>query len=250
MTFTYLSSTEVSNALRLKELLGRDKVSALRIGQHPLAAGFHALTRYIAGCALTAGERVDVADLVLTANTLFDMEPYWATHQRQLAADLLTARECPAITFELHVIKFVALPRARAVKWQRYLTGANDIRTVEPDVVIECKCLRAPNADSFFKWVRRAAMQRKGLGIPYVIAAGFNYVLDAETAGRLEAALRGGRRGWFSRHPEVSGAFVFLPHRIAPQRQSPLGFLLTPIREGSVVDIRNQNATNPLPPGF
>ncbi|MCH7998938.1 MAG: hypothetical protein IIA91_05620 [Chloroflexi bacterium] len=246
----FVSLRELRPALRLKELIGRIRVKMFRRGEHVLAEGFAALeTQVIAQRALTALERQSLGNLLLDAEMIFEYEPYWLPAEARFVAHLRKSDECAAILFELHVMQFALTGRCLRMGWLRYEDGRPDVRTVGPNMLVECKLIRTHDLTRVFDKLQEASEQHQGLDIPYVIAVGFEReLLQSQT----DAVLRQIQAGtvWFESHPHVAAALVFTPMPVAAERVNVVGVPATQIAFGDITQVINHAAKNPLPDGF
>jgi hypothetical protein len=98
-------SEDISYVNRLRDLLGR-KVSSLRAGQHPLAEGLEALARKDRRAGLIGRQRPALAGIIQDAKLIFRHAEGWRDYAHHFVADLLDAKLCSAILFELYVMAF------------------------------------------------------------------------------------------------------------------------------------------------
>lgn len=251
MRMIYVTASDVRAALRLKELIGRQRVARFRPDQHPLGLSFVALQKQVIGLVgLTPDEARALGRLNLLAEAVF-AHPDWQAYADRLAADLSDAHECLSIEFELEVIDF-ALAKARRVSWIRYEHGAPDIRCFDPDLHVECKLLRVEELtrDTLFDAIAAGGRQhRDAHDVPIVVAVGFDKILSPEAREFLNAEYQN-RGVWFSQRPEVAAALVFLPKEIDEVVDQALGVPRLWLKRGEVNEIVNHRASMPLPVGF
>lgn len=243
---------ELRDALRLKALLGRERVRRLVSGQHPLAAGFAALDKEVVGLSpLSLDEKYRLGDLKVVAETVFWQEANWISNRERFVGQLLKATECEALLFEVEVIRFAVAPKVQSIEWPIYRQAERDIRTLKPDMLIECKMMRSLDLHRLKRRLSKAKGQPRPDGIPFVVAVGFPG-LHPTRRGQEIAALVREMTPWFGRHPEISAALFFT--RMNPPRQAVrldgLALQLRPFHVGDIVEVRNHGATDPLPLGF
>jgi hypothetical protein len=247
-----------TEALRLKDLLGRSRVANMVAEQHPLGAGFRALDRWLAGADLTPSEKTASADLELIARELFRSEQNWLPHRQRLVKDLLKASECQAIVFELRVSMYALRPRLNQVTWTRYTPKCGDFSTTGPSLTVECKLITTgpPERDTL-GWVKnqvfgrasKSTQQLEPSDHPYVIAVGFDEEIDIDLIEGVTNIVRE-KANWFGDHPEASALLIFTPQRANAGQVEAFGLRGRPFGFGTVTHVMNGRATYGLPANF
>lgn len=249
----FASVDDVGPVLRLKELIGSDRVGRFRRGEHPLAAGFEAIRKKLIGTSLlTIQEVQELGAVDFVARALQDREIDWKDNRQRLASDLAKATECAAVVFELQVIKFALEGGPETVVWQRYTEGVPDVTCSNPDMRIECKLIRTRDIDkdSIFDSIAAGIHQhRTNIEAPLVIAVGFvrNLPPNISQALQQECYSRG---NWFAQRPDISGALIFLPRATTEPIVEALGLRRVGFMEGWVLEVVNHRAALGLPVGF
>lgn len=249
----YASASDLGPPLRLKELIGPERVARFRPAEHPLGAGFRALEKRLIGQAeLSTREMQELGNVVFVARALFEREDDWANKRFQLADDLARADECSAVVFELQVIKFALAGGVTHALWQRYREGVPDIVCSSPDMLVECKLVRAVEVhrDTVFDAISMARHQHKTQkSLPLVVAVGFEKNLSAQASTYLQQECRT-RGPWFRQRPDVSAVLLFLPRRASDLVVDELALPRVSFMGGMMLEIINHSATLPLPVGF
>jgi len=249
----YASANDLGPALRLKGLIGPRRVDRFRPGQHPLGAGFRALEKRLIGLSnLTRVEFGELGNVDFVARALFSRENDWSDKTSQLADDLARADECSAIIFELHVIRFALEGKVKEVVWQRYKEGSPDIVCSGPDMVVECKLVRAAEVhkDTIFDAISNARHQhRTKRTIRLVVAVGFEKNLSPQASTYLQQECRT-RGNWFKQRQDVAAVLVLLPTKPTETVVEELGLPRVAFMDGIMLEIINHTAALRLPVGF
>ena len=248
-------SPDLSPALRLKELIGRERVAGFGPGQHPLGAGFATLSKKVVGTTdLSVGERQSLGHLNLMARLIWKYEPFWRPHEHRFVGDLCSAARCKAVLFELHVMCFGLENRVGQLEWRRYLEGQPDILTHEPHSVVECKLVQSDDfrrrPELALKQVGKARRQPHPEHVSHIVAVGFKDNMTVSERSQIEKSMAG-KRNWFRAHPDVAAVLIFCPAALPEDPSAEvLGWRGIYFDLGDVVEVINWNSLNPLPRGF
>lgn len=243
---TYARDT--SAARRLRKLLQPDVVSSLVPVQHPLGAGFRALTKSERGGELAPVEKSELATLDLTARTLFELERSWWPDREQLVKDLRKASECMSLLFELDSARLMCKGTAARVVWSRYVPGSPDFLLKGTGIGVECKLLRKEDR-SYLDVMGDAIKQHASFRGPLVVSVGVSAELEEEEVREI-LAVAPTWRTWFQGHPRIAAGVIFSPQRLPVDRIDTGAVKGTPFGYGSVTTIRSLVAKPPLPPGY
>ncbi|MBI2305316.1 MAG: hypothetical protein HYU86_11305 [Chloroflexi bacterium] len=179
-------------------------------------------------------------------------KPHWNNYEEQFVKHLLTASECRAIVFELLVIDLLE-QRLKGLQWQRLLAGTPDMRVQAPEMIIECKMLDDSGAKLTVKKVLRAtktAEKQYSPDLPYVIAVGCPITESEQKVRTLIKDLEVTAPKWFKTRPKISGALVVWQITPRVDHFQLMGWKALEFHKGLVIEIKNSNATYPLPLGF
>ena len=235
-----IRSSDLDYASRLRHLLGA-RASALRITEHPLGGGLAALRTLENGGTLIWRKQAALHNLIQDAKLVFLHQEAWHRCENRFVDDLLAANSCRAILFELNVIAQNLEGNVGQVIWERYRTGWPDIRTADPEMLLECKFVDSPDMARIKKRLRRAAVQHMNLETPYVVAIGVSGSFPRIAGNDLARWVRNHLGPWFERHAEISAALLYTP---TSKRQAGSH------RQGMFIDIINRRAIHPLPETF
>jgi len=250
---------DLSDAVKLRDLIGPGRVTTLRPEQHPLANGFRALKAYLSPSPFPTDLREHLSHLKHFAKTLFQLEDSWRPHQRRLVADLRKAKSCESLEFELHIVRAALQGQVGRIYWCRYDESSGDIRTTGPAMVVECKLARASCSTTqpgrsglrriLWREIHQAERQARPNDLPYVIAVGFGRSFDDRQIEMVHDLVRS-KLSWFEGHPHVSALLVSTRSHVRQPTVDRLGWQATPFYFGSMMEVINRDAANPLPPDF
>jgi hypothetical protein len=239
----------------LRDFVRADADGGLDVS-HPLATGFAAVRKELAGLVrLTPKEREAAARLRMAVTLIKENEEHWRPHESRFAADLRDSAFCKSLLFELHVMTFAVKPIAQGVRWLHYEHGTPDIEGLNPNMLVECTLVRNP-ALTLARLKRELSAKRRqhgNLQEPYVIAIGFDSYYTREEIARVEG-LVSGLKPWFRSHLDVAAGLIFTPlDPSSPPAQTvryPVLLSGSVALHGAVTEVIHHAASNPLPRGF
>lgn len=246
---TIFSRAQGNDALDwLEGFVGRTALAKLS-ANHPLTIAVRARERRGGGGVLTHAQERSIALVEGAALALRGHEGDWTNDADQLRKLLSSEKDLGAVIFELEVGDYLESATGNTYRWTRFEQGAPDWVAVAGGVGVEChRALSITKMAGYGSTLSEKAKQHQNWNGALVIALGFN---GTATVKQVQAMHKDAQRylPWMTRHREVSAVLIFGSQRAGRRRATSAGIPGVEFRAAQVIEIRNNNALHPVPPG-